>query len=857
MSKDQNLFIVTLTEALKNFNDPAWLGEHSPFAAPYFLGNRIDGAVARAVVRGKALQRLLREAVNEMKGDELFQDIIKFRYFEDLSVTAVLDKLNLAKSTFHKKIHPAIDSLAEALVHCAKPALRLETPPPIPQEYVGRKSEMACALHALESRKAVALTGSGGVGKTTLGAAVAQGTERPCFWYTFRPGLNDQLSSLLFALGFFFSQHKATALWSQLVAENQKENQQLPLDVLDLLVRADLEKMPSPLLCFDEVDLLQPEVPAHAQLIQFLDGLRTLTPLLYMGQHALLAADYHIRLEGFTAVEMTHFLAQRAVQLSSAEQQRLSTLTLGNPRLIELALALLAIDEPITALLDGLAEMPSLEYLFSRILQRLTEAECAALMQLAVFRNRAPEDAFLSSSLSRLIVHRLIQRDGMGGIDLIEVYRLLIYRRLPLEKKQILHNNAATIRSERGSYTAAVYHLVHAGHPEAAIQLWREHQQQEIAQGQAGAALHLWRSVLATSLSQKLSQKGIEALTHLCAMLTRYTGDSTQALADIDSILWKTPVFAIDANLLKGVIANDLSEYGRAETAFDQALLIAAALIESRTAQLYKGRSWMYIRQRELLQAEREADLARCDVEYLDGYLAFNNCQYAKAAAHYHTALELARSRKFVDIVAKCSHTLASVLMVQDSYIEADRYLQESLSAYTILGDRTSFVRGKIMVAVLENYKSNYETALIVADETEKLLSELHDSNPWFQAVLAQARSEANLALGEIYKAKAQVELVIAAEEINVLPDAYRVYGEILLQRGQLDEAEKFVRESIKFAEKNQDLYLKGYAYRILALIYQAQDKSDSMRKAREEAIACFEEINLPNEVARTQRLLP
>jgi hypothetical protein len=28
--------------ALEHFADPAWLGEHSPLAAPYFLGDALD-----------------------------------------------------------------------------------------------------------------------------------------------------------------------------------------------------------------------------------------------------------------------------------------------------------------------------------------------------------------------------------------------------------------------------------------------------------------------------------------------------------------------------------------------------------------------------------------------------------------------------------------------------------------------------------------------------------------------------------------------------------------------------------------------------------------------------------------------
>ena len=40
-------FLHHLTEALKHIHDPRWLGEHSPLAAPYFLGERLRPAPTR------------------------------------------------------------------------------------------------------------------------------------------------------------------------------------------------------------------------------------------------------------------------------------------------------------------------------------------------------------------------------------------------------------------------------------------------------------------------------------------------------------------------------------------------------------------------------------------------------------------------------------------------------------------------------------------------------------------------------------------------------------------------------------------------------------------------------------------
>ena len=55
----------------------------------------------------------------------------------------------------------------------------------------------------------------------------------------------------------------------------------------------------APLLCFDEVGLLQPAVDGnHSQLHQLLRGLRGLAPVVLIRQRPELDGDYDLRLRG-------------------------------------------------------------------------------------------------------------------------------------------------------------------------------------------------------------------------------------------------------------------------------------------------------------------------------------------------------------------------------------------------------------------------------------------------------------------------------------------------------------------------------------------------------------------------------
>ena len=62
-----NPFLEQLRLALNNFSDAAWLGNHSPLAAPYFLGSIAVQANAKtAVARGQLLQQTLRHAAETL-----------------------------------------------------------------------------------------------------------------------------------------------------------------------------------------------------------------------------------------------------------------------------------------------------------------------------------------------------------------------------------------------------------------------------------------------------------------------------------------------------------------------------------------------------------------------------------------------------------------------------------------------------------------------------------------------------------------------------------------------------------------------------------------------------------------------
>jgi hypothetical protein len=268
-SEAVGLFFERLRLALNNYDDPQWLGENSPLAAPYFLGAALadvpDGDTA--VGRGHVLQQVIQQAANGLwrgtlpaSRDELesaVQDarqeegnsgnryhffLIELRYLRRFfrsraqpaadSEQAIRDYLGVGRGPYFNHLKAARETLGEALINLLQPTFRLEQPPQFADELIGRDGLIAQCLAGLKENQTIAITGMGGVGKTALATAVArQWSNQTVFWFTLRPTLNDQLSSLLFSLGYCLHQAGASGLWLQLVADNGKiENPHVALE---------------------------------------------------------------------------------------------------------------------------------------------------------------------------------------------------------------------------------------------------------------------------------------------------------------------------------------------------------------------------------------------------------------------------------------------------------------------------------------------------------------------------------------------------------------------------------------------------------------------------------------------------
>jgi hypothetical protein len=674
-------YVDQVRQALNHYGDVEWLGQQSPLAAPYFLGERGSDSLT-VMERGQALQESLaaaaaaawpgdlpedREtllaAVNDEraemghKGARYLFLLLELRYLRRFFAPhlspradndiAVCEFLNISRASYFNHLKIAQAALGERLLHIVQPTLRLERPLASVTSLIGREELINQCLVDLQAGHTVALSGAGGVGKSALAARVAgRWPQRPVFWYTLRPTFNDRLDCLLFSLGYFLHRQGASGLWQQLIADRGRvENPDLAL----AQARGDIQQLAAPpLICVDELDVIYPDTDLlttdQLQVREFMDGLRQVAPLLLIGQRPAPLADTHYALPGLTLPETGELLTNAAITYTPSDLTNLHTYTGGNPRLLQLSLALAQSGLPLAEVSRALPHTPALHALWQYLWQRLAADEQALLQQLCVFRSPAPMDAWGNADALSRLQSQLVQQDGGGGMALLPVIRDLLYddgQRFPAVLREQCHLAAAGIRAMRGEFTAAAHHFHQAGEAQSAVRVWFPQRQQEVGRGYGSTALALFQQVSA----RHLQRREREALALIQAELYQLQGATEAGLTAVKTVSWsRNSEMAARAALLEGEFLNALGYPHRALERYEEGMAVAAGLL-NQLVHFHYQRGITHVQQRQLEEAWREAQLAQYEAAHLQAIVKEESGDYVQAVPFLNRPCNLQRKR--------------------------------------------------------------------------------------------------------------------------------------------------------------------------------------------------------------------
>jgi tetratricopeptide (TPR) repeat protein len=755
-------------------------------------------------------------------------------YFEDPrpKQSTLIRDLALGQSTFYRQLGAAVEAFERAVIAQLQPSLRLEQP--AARALIGRDAVLREITDALSHGGVVTLIGPSGIGKTSLGATVCQSwpaaparTAPNIFWYTFRPGLTDNLHHLIFSLALFLHQHGVSNLWLQLIA--QAPDTDFDAGKAMAIIRNSLEALrisPS-LLCFDEVDLLLPsdldDSETHQQLRSFLEDLATSprggAPMLCIGQRLVLEPERNrtFVLTRFALDETRALFAHARVEVDDTVCAAAQQYTRGNPLLLQLLLTLHHLGEPVLTQLSQLSASVSIDWYLARMRRHLSAKEQDVLDALCVFETPAPAALWRkhAKTIERLIALNLLEKDASEALAMPQALREALYRQLPADLRVRMHLSAADVCAAHAAYTLAAHHYVRGERPELAIWIWHTHRDAEIRQGQAQTALRIFEPLSGGLLTNEQDRR---ALALLLAELAYLRGRHEMGLEALGAVSWK-PAGAATARAqhLRGKLLARRGDIDAAITAYRGALDNLDGGPSARPVSLRTDIAGAYlVRARDATKARREAQLARIDVEVLLANIEDEAGDLVKADAHLRTALEMAQgdgdSRRLARI-----HELLGILAARRADADtAERHLIEASQQYEAHGD---------LIRAVGMSSSNIAFAYLMARRYADAIAPAQRAVEFYQAMAQPyelALNEANMAeayanLGDAVNAEAHVQRALAQEEAVVRSQCLYVLGHVSRMQRRFADAECLCREALACAEEHGDPWAKAYALRTLA----------------------------------------
>ncbi|MFK7803621.1 MAG: hypothetical protein AB8G95_18440 [Anaerolineae bacterium] len=884
-----DIFLETLRKTLEHIADVLWLEKNSPLTSVFFANPAIESTQMSQLqlldrpdvddklrliwrdwedVAKTPLQALIWDTIGQLAGDvdDQFQAVLLLTYFDldQPKQSQVIKTLAVGRSTYYRYLDRAVETLGYEIVKNLRPALRLEQPQARP--LVGRESETASALGQLRNGNVVHLVGGSGLGKTSLGAALASQWEHAVFWYTFRPQLTDSFEQLLFALAFFLHEQGLSNLWLYLSSHEGAIQPDRALMMLSQHLD-ELQATP-PLFCFDEVDILLPDdlndSETHIQLRGFLTEWANLdrkgSPILNMGQRILFEpeSDCLFALSQLNKADFQYVLQSMSLDPNLIDVKKLHQLTRGNPLLLRFFAILhqqgFSVLESSSA--DILPSAISLDWFWQNLRQRLNETESALLREVAIFPGNAPKDVWRKHRklVEKMISIGILEEASGDTIGLHPALRSLIYKQTPFAVRAEMHCGVGHLLAERSYFTQAAYHFIEGGRPEFAIWTWYTHRQSEIEQGQAGTALQFFNGLARTSLPHPADHK---ALALLIAQLSSLSGSFDSGLAALEATTWSNgSVSSALAHEYRGVL---LSEMGDTELSLSEYRKSLEAIENLRSTQEIYLRTHIARRTHTLLadigQATTEAQLAKFDLDILQGQLADAAGDYSSARLHYANALAVAEQVTNPSRLAKL-HEALGVMEARYGHVEAAVDHFKKSGQYHHACGNLVYAKGLTNTNISFTYlaKRRYEDAYEPGKDAHEFYFGIQQ--PYWLAINEANLAEITFYLSHYAESRHYAESGLRREEPSVRPYCLYILGHLSRVEKDFSAAAEFCHAAIKSAMENEDPWAEAPARNALGELLRDQGEQAAAAHAHGEALAIWEKIGIQHEVDYTQQLM-
>ncbi len=694
-----------------------------------------------------------------------------------------------------------------------EPALMVPATP----GFVGRTRELETLKRLIEERKMVILHGIPGIGKSSLAARLVRELRppRPTFWYRFREW--DTLRNLLTPFSEFLQREGRRKLRAYLASR-----QEIDLNAVCYLVLESVRELRA-LLVFDDVhkasESFMPCFQLLTEVLEKSEGMRALLttrrlPAFYSRSEVVvkgLVAEF--KLEGLDEEASSQLL--RARNIAPAHHRRAYLLTGGHPLALELY-------NPSSG--EAEERLNINKYIEEEIAGRLTPAELKVLRMASVHRCPVPAEGLLQDpELPYETLPKLVSRSLL--IELTG--RLAPVGPAPRPPKGQCISLVESQGAIGGKYDIHDFvrdFFYSRMNPVERRDLHREVARYYSALQGSGARLEQVHHTLSAGevgeAAALLARHGEELLA---------AGHAEELKAFFEAMEGKgVGPEAEGLVYLRARVCDLLGDWDRALELYRRALKRGGA---ARAAEAQYHIGW--IQQRRNSWREAEASFRRClalSTRARDGRGA--------ARAYHGLGRVLWRAGRLREAAVFCRRSIARARAVGDGVLEASAGIE----------------MGRVLASLgrFADAERELKRSVELAERTGELSEAVRAKNclAW---EIYRIRGRLDEALAVLTEAEAEA---LASGSFRELGPIYHSMGEVWVRRGDADRAEDYFKKSIEIFNKLGDDHGRAFNYLGFGIVSAARMNWERAEEWMAEAVAAFERVNTPSDLAYALREL-
>ena len=765
-------------------------------------------------------------------------------------------------------------------------AVRLESIPGN-VNFIGRQKELKEYQRKLDSQNIVVIGGTAGVGKTMLGAQlVALQSQRKAFWHTFHKGLNDNLESVIWALGEFLAANEDHTLQRFLdlnietLEEGYKVNEAINLLIYSL-------EQGSYLLCFDDFQVADEDEKLNS-LFQIFSGRLQNTKVIVMSRSRprfadVLGLDYK-PLSGLTEGDAEALLQKADIHLSTELFDKLYAQTQGNPKLLELFITWMEsknwTNNEISNFINGAFGERVEEYLVRNVYETLSPEEQRVLKAISIFRSPIDEEAIgeilaeegmedVDRVLDALVRKYVVQQSDYGEKYLHSLLEEFCCDRLRTDSsfRTRLHKNAGRYYYDMEDYLEAAYHYFEAKEYRKSATTITDNLEQLLFAGQSTAILGQLSKLNPQMLDPATWASVCIAKGDACMIVGKYDDAIANYQAALNIASFRlNPRKASDVQRKigegydrKGLYDKALEHYLAGIQALNDDVSVGMARIYGRLSRIYAHQGEYEKAIESARQGLRIAKGMGQEKEIADcydaiGLIYLQKGDYDRAIEHHSKALE-ARERSGDKLGLAGSYIkLGIAYKSKGDYNTALEYYTKGLTASHEMNDIIRIAVSHGELGFVQDLKGNYEQAIWHYKRALPLFQRL--GNKRLEAITHNNLGEVYRGKGEYGQAMEHLYLALKMytdlEDTEGLSDAYRILSEISLQLGNPHQAEQYCQRAIQLATEIGSKYCLGCAFRSLGNIQATTENFEEARENLNSALAIFQELGDEGEITYT-----